>query len=246
MGKRVRTWNEEHYRKWLNQGRGKGDGRGYRPWISVQDFSSRGTASRVLGWKTGRVHHFLSNNELRYFYLLEWSDCVLDIREQYPLIDVFVAKDIAGKAGIRYPTDRCSGFPYVLTTDFLITTTQGLVARTIKLSSELNNARVVEKLEIERRYWKAMGVNWGLVTERDIPLQTVQNIQWLHSSKYLNGLDLEPYQVEVALRSLEEGYLTTEQSVLELCEKLDRDHKMKGGTSLKLFKYLAANKKVAI
>jgi hypothetical protein len=41
--------------------------------------------NRVQGWKTNRVHHFISNNELLYFFLLEWSDIVTDIREQYPL-----------------------------------------------------------------------------------------------------------------------------------------------------------------
>lgn len=52
----------------------------------------------------------------------DWSEKVLDIREQYPILEVDVVIEIADKAGILYPYDNVSGFPYVLTSDFLITT----------------------------------------------------------------------------------------------------------------------------
>jgi len=159
MAKRVRTWDKAKYERYLKERRGQGEGSSYRPWISVHDFSSLGTISRIAGHKTGRIHHFLSRNELNYFYLLEWSDKVLDIREQYPLLDVTFAADIARRAGISYPRDNVSGFPYVLTCDFMVTTQEGLRARTIKCTTDLRNPRTVEKLEIERRYWAYQGVD---------------------------------------------------------------------------------------
>lgn len=59
--------------------------------------------------------------------------------------------------GVKHPTDNASGFPYVLTTDFLVSMySEGKtveVARTIKPTIELEKARVAEKFEIERRYW---------------------------------------------------------------------------------------------
>ena len=168
MSKHSRIWNQEKYKEYLRKGRGQGTGAEYKAWINIQDFASHGIVSRVKGHKTGRIHHLMSNNELAYFYLLDWSDEVKDIREQYPLLDLDSAAAIAARAGIKYPADNISGFPYVLTTDFMITTNQGLKARTVKMSSELNKERVLEKLEIERRYWEGNGIGWKIVTENEI------------------------------------------------------------------------------
>ena len=109
----------------------------YKPWIQIQDFPSRGIVSRVKGRKIGRVHHLMSNLEIEYFYLLDWSEKTQDIREQYPLEDLTTAISIAETAGIRYPYDKASGFPYIMTSDFLITTRNGLAARAIKPTKEL-------------------------------------------------------------------------------------------------------------
>ena len=146
MSKHHRIWNQNTHEKYLREGRGCGSGVAYSPWVQVQDFASRGVVSRVKGRTTGRVHHLMSNNELAYFYILDWSDSVTDIREQYPLSDLECAVACAAAAGIRYPKDNVSGYPYVITCDFMITTENGLKARTIKQSTDLNNPRVVEKL----------------------------------------------------------------------------------------------------
>ena len=65
----------------------------------IHDFPSLGMISRVLGKIMGRIHHLLSNMERSYFYILDWSDKVSDIREQYPLLDIAVVLEIADKAG---------------------------------------------------------------------------------------------------------------------------------------------------
>jgi len=171
MSKYSRNWNRSIYDRYLREGRGCGSNSDYKPWIYVQSFSSKGIVSRVKGQKTGRVHHLMSNNELAYFYLLDESDDVLDIREQYPLLDLSTAIKGASQAGIKYPVDNISGFPYVLTCDFMITTKQGLRARTVKMSSELNQKRVLEKLEIERRYWDIYGIDWKIVTEKEMVIK---------------------------------------------------------------------------
>lgn len=185
MAKRMRSWNEVKYEQYLHAGRGQGDGHAYLPWISVQDFSSQGMVSRVYSYKTGRVHHFLSRNELSFFYLLEWSERVLDIREQYPLLDMELATDVAQRAGIKYPKDNVSGFPYILTCDFMITTEGGFKARTIKSASELRNKRTLEKLEIERRYWNALDIDWRIITEHEIDFQKAKYIEWLYTAANL-------------------------------------------------------------
>ena len=182
MSKRRSVWNESVYRKRLAEGRGQGEGSDYKPWILVHDFASSGVISRIAGSKTGRVHHLMSTGEKNYFYLLEWSDEVTDIQEQFPLTDLELAIRLASEAGIRYPRDSVSNFPYVLTCDFMVRTKDGFKARTVKPSSTLNNTRTLEKLEIERRYWERKGINWKIVTERELPIVKIRNIEWLHSA----------------------------------------------------------------
>ena len=88
MAKRTRIWNEAKYRKYLAEGRGQGELMKYKPWVQVQDFPSKGIVSRVKGRTTGRIHHLMSNLELRYFLLLDWSEKTIDIREQFPLDEI--------------------------------------------------------------------------------------------------------------------------------------------------------------
>ena len=233
MAKRVRTWDKAKYERYLKEGRGQGEGSFYRPWISVHDFSSQGTISRIAGHKTGRIHHFLSRNELNYLFLLEWSDKVLDIREQYPLCDIAMAADIARAAGISYPRDNVSGFPYVLTCDFMITTPDGLKARTIKCSAELQNRRTVEKLEIERRYWVARGIDWAIVTEHEIPLQKCRNIERLYTSAVLPEHLAAPELRRCMLGLLREGL-----SPAQLVKGFDALYGLMPGSGLCILKHL--------
>jgi hypothetical protein len=240
MAKRTRVWDKAKFERYLKEGRGQGEGSCYRPWISVHDFSSRGTISRVAGHKTGRVHHFLSRNELNYFYLLEWSNKVLDIREQYPLIDVALAADIARRAGISYPRDNISGFPYVMTCDFMITTREGLKARTVKHTADLHTPRTIEKLEIERRYWISQGIDWRIVTEREIPVQMCRNIAWLYTSAVLPA-ELDYAELKQGmLYLLETGMLPAEAAVY-----FEKRFALPPGSGLRVLKHLIWIKQIS-
>jgi len=229
------------YTKYVNEGRGQGEGKDYKPWIRVQDFASHGTVSRIYSAKTNRVHHLLSNNELYYFYLLEWSDRVIDIREQFPLADIQTAMGIASKSNIRYPTDNASGFPYVMTCDFMVTTQNGLIARTVKQTAELDNPRVMEKLEIERRYWKRLGIDWKLVTERDIMSQKAKTIEWLRSADP-NALRWDKLLVCVA----KERFAESECPISVVANEIEREFSLSPGTGLLLFRHLAQTKQLPI
>jgi hypothetical protein len=246
MAKHSRCWNQSVFEKYLREGRGRGDGPGYTPWIRIQDFASKGVVSRVKGRKTGRVHHLMSNNELAYFYFLDWSDNVLDIREQYPLLDLDCAINAAAQAGIKYPTDRVSGYPYVMTCDFLITTAQGFKARTVKLSSELTNPRTIEKLEIERRYWNCQGVEWKLVTENEIDYQKAKNIEWLYSGQNLNEFGALNGDFDLALDFVKRMYTTTCLSVLEIARMLEEEFSYPMGIGVAVFKNLVLQKRIGI
>ncbi|KAI94320.1 hypothetical protein T281_11610 [Rhodomicrobium udaipurense JA643] len=62
----------------------------------------------------------------------------------------------------------------------------------MKTATDLDKPRTLEKLEIERRYWLEQGVDWGIVTERDIPKVAVRNIAWVHSYGTLSHIN-QPY-----------------------------------------------------
>lgn len=240
MPKHRRIWNASVYERYIREGRGCGSGLDYVPWIHVQDFASRGIVSRVKGRTTGRVHHLMSNNELAYFYILDWSDKVTDIREQYPLADLESAVNIAAQAGIKYPTDKASGYPYVMTCDFMITTEQGQVARTIKTSSELSDTRVREKLEIERRYWLKQGIEWKIVTEHEISYPKARNIEWIYTALCCESADGEVR--DTMLRLLR----CNEYSVVEVAQKAEREFSVAAGIGLQTFKQFILNKEITI
>ncbi|RDJ93610.1 hypothetical protein B4Q13_20790, partial [Lacticaseibacillus rhamnosus] len=39
--------------------------------------------------------------------------------------------------------------------------------------------RPLEKLEIERRYWRARRIDWGLLRECDLDMNFVLNVKWV-------------------------------------------------------------------
>ena len=180
MGKKRPTWDYQHYLRYLKEGRGQGTGKSYKPWILIHDFPSRGISARIPGRTTGRIHHLLSRNEEFYFYILDADPDVLDIREQFPL-RLSETMEIARRLNIRHPWKN--NFPFVMTTDFLITKSDGLHARTVKQSDELDNPRVIEKFSIEHAYWSSKDVDWKIVTERQINRDKALNLQWLCSGE---------------------------------------------------------------
>lgn len=188
----------------LEEGRGQGRGHAYTPWLNVRDVPSLGLSTRVRGWKTGRVHSLLSQLETSYFYVLDGSPVVTDIREQFPLLPIEETLAIANECGLVHPRDITTREPVTMTTDFVITArgSAGFVdcARTVKYSRDLASKRTLEKLELERRYWIKRGVDWAIVTEKDIPAGIAENIQWLHP--YLEISD-HPALTEDSLRRIE-------------------------------------------
>ena len=99
---------------------------------------------------------------------------------------------LAEEIGIRHPTYPGSEDPVVCTTDFLITIRRGSgvvdEAIAVKPCQKLARMRVLEKLELERRYWEKRNTPWHIVTEREIPLTLVENLKWLNPYQRLAGL----------------------------------------------------------
>ncbi|MDJ0742536.1 MAG: TnsA endonuclease N-terminal domain-containing protein [Xenococcaceae cyanobacterium MO_167.B27] len=193
----------------------------------------------------------MSDWELRFFYLLEWSDAVKDIREQYPLLDLDLAMGIADETGIEYPKDKKSGTPYVLTTDFMLTVKQGKklvqIARTVKLAKDLDKKRVLEKLQLEKHYWNRQNIDWAIVTEQEISKILADNIKWVHPA-YKWELTDETNNGNCYYLSnlLKNRLINKKNKISTITQALDREMGISSGTSLSLFKHLVARKEIIV
>lgn len=252
MAKRRYGIDEDKIARFVKEGRGQGSGAEYRPWLTVQDVSSRGRSSRIHSRKTGREHHLLSDMETAVFLLLDWSDAVTDIREQFPL-DRGMTRSIAAKMGIRHPADIQSRTDVVMTTDFLVDfkTENGSkqIVRTVKPASELDDERTLEKLEIDRRYWSDWkGTDWGLITDYDLPKQRIKNLHWLHEMQSLEHL-VAPYPgywEDRCARFLSCLQQAKEMTIKRFIHHLEGAHSFAVGEGLMALRHLAATKQIVM
>lgn len=250
MSKYNLSWDEKKLQRYIKEGRGQGVGKEYKPWITIHDFPSKGFSSRQPGWKNERICHFLSHNELRYFYLLEWSDLITDIREQYPM-ELDKTLEIADKLCINHPKNRESKTPYVMTTDFMITLSAGgkeyYKARTIKPAADLEKKNYIEHFEIERRYWAGKGIDWGIVTDNDIPKIFISNIEWAYYSYNLEAdSNMDRKELLYLGELLKDRITKREGKIVRVTAEFDKDMNLEPGTSLNIFKHLVAQKEISM
>lgn len=251
MSKRARTSQTE---KWIKEGRGTGIGSEYKPWLKIQDVSSLGRSTRLKGIKTNRQHEFLSDLERNYFYLTEYSDFVVDIREQLPLFPLEETIVIADELGLKHPTDPKTNEPVVMTTDFLLTVDKGNglveLARTIKMKDELLKQRVIEKFEIERVYWERRQIDWGIVTELEIPKEMARNISYIHDYYDIQQYDafqnMNQQHIEDLAMALLQSVLSESKSIREVTNVFDKETHMPLGSGMTLFYHLLAQKIIQV
>ncbi|MET0462269.1 MAG: TnsA endonuclease N-terminal domain-containing protein [Chitinophagaceae bacterium] len=246
MGRRRSKWTWALIEKRIAQGRGQGEGAAYCPWHFVQDFPSQGRSHRIKGLTVDRVHHLLSDLEANAFFIFDLpSNNIIDIREQYPLLPVEETLEIAKNAGVKHPADPCTRIPTVLTTDFLLTIKRALIktyhARTMKYEIDLDDPRIIEKFEIERRYWEARHVNWGYITEKDIPMQIVENARFLHPYYFVTDLyPLTQREIRRIGFELHSGVRRSDLPLYEIARACDQKLGLRSGQSLAVARHLLA------
>ena len=231
MASRKKGFTEAQFAKWIKEGRGCGEHADYKPWLTVRELPSLGRVHRVFGLKSKRTHHLLSDLELSVFLMLEWHSEVTQIREQFPL-ERGTTRKLAFDAGIKHP--NVAGIDQYMSSDFLIDSTdekQPRFALQAKYVSALNDARTVEKLELERRYWAEKEYPWYLVTEREIPPVVFKNIQWLYSAQRDDeeGVELSQQQLEFYAHHFEKN---PDKTIIAICKELDAAYDLPLGESL--------------
>nr|WP_288500611.1 TnsA endonuclease C-terminal domain-containing protein [uncultured Pseudomonas sp.] len=223
----------------FKEGRGLGQGSDYKPFIYTRDVSSLGRSHRLLGSKTRRLHHLLSDLELAIFLTLNRSLHVTDIREQFPM-RVEDTVRIAEEFGL--PHSRYQGSPQVLTSDFLVdfdAPQRPTVAIQAKYSADLQKPEVIERLELERRYWQEKGIPWVIVTEREISRVAFANIQWLypaHAEENIVQDELTHYQQLF----MNEFQRHPDRKLTAIAQSLDTSGQLEAGQALYWLRQLLA------
>lgn len=202
----------EDYKRSLKNGFGLGKEKEYKPWLRVQDVNSKGVSSKVFGIKTQREHHMLSNLETQFFFLAEYCESVIDIREQFPLLPLTLSSKIAKSIGVDHPIVPKSKELNVLTTDFLLTisTPNGNIfeAISVKPLDRLKDPRSAEKLDLERAWWEAIDVPFHIFTGNNITKIQSNNISWA-TNPIRHGVSFELEDISKVLNELSIGEITT-------------------------------------
>lgn len=230
--------------RWIQNGRGQGEGGLYFPWYTIFDVRGPSLRTRIWGTKVHRIHHLLSLLELILFYHHEFRPSVLDIREQFPLFPREECFDIADQLGVKHPTAPITDCRTVVTTDQFVTIEKGMgrhwEAWSVKYVSDLQG-RSLDKLEIERRYWRRRGIPWRLFTDRDLTPAMLHNYRFLH-----------PYRERSALQHLPDDFIAYVSQQLrdevahhtilsKLCTPCDHIGSQKPGSAMQVARHLLAN-----
>lgn len=194
--------------------------------------------------KTGRHHELLSNGERNLFLLLEFCRDVTDIREQFPL-DREETSSIAARLNIKHPVYPHTRVNTVMTTDFLVKFRRNdevyLEAFSCKTAEDLENPRTLEKLEIERCYFEALGIPYRLVLNTSLPTNKVKNIYWFRQA-VLDDHGRAEYPgefVELGKRMLHELSRAPGKGTLaQFCANFDARVGLQPGTGLMLARAL--------
>ncbi len=246
-GRRLKTL--EDYSRSLKNKYGLGEGVDYKPWLRVQDVPSKGLSSKIQGMKINRDHHTLSKQETVFFYLAEFSDVVVDIREQFPLLPLDFSVRIAKTIGVDHPEVPDTKNKHLMTTDFLLTCSDGkrvwYIAVSVKSEKDLQNERVLEKLEIERLWWQLLGIKFVLFCSSSEAEVQSTNIAWVtdpvrHKLDCLNLITEDLKQKALSLITLGNQLQET------ICTDFLRELDLSAVDPLMLLKVLIAEKRISI
>lgn len=222
------------------------NGREYVPGIKIQDFASRGRVSRIKGRTTNRVHHLLSDLETNIFYLLDFEERIIDIKEHYPLIDLHEVVEDLSDIKLKKFTDKKTGEEYIFTTTFVVTLKGGCkekyIAISVRNETELYRDLLLEKLEVERRYWNKKNIRWSVITNKDIPIVKINNIKWL----YLGGVDIRGDEENYIKNVISNNIVSNKCPIKEILDNVDKELSLSLGTSLAIFKRMIINNEITI
>jgi len=246
MGRGRKLETLQDFERALKNKYGIGQGSMYKPWLRIQDVKSKGTRSLIYGRKTQREHHMMSSIESEHFYLAEFANSVIDIREQFPLLPLNYTQKIAKILGVEHPKHPKTKEPIIMTTDQLLTidSPQGIKyhAISVKPEDDSGGLRVLEKIDIERVCWKLLGVKFSYFTGNELTRVQSRNLDWATSPFRDNPTSFSSDQLDCALSVLAVGQYFIE----DLCNKLISMNIASHDDALLLIRFLIADQLIDI
>lgn len=248
MARGIQKWTEEAIARLQNEGRGKGRGPTYQPWIRTTEIYSEGRTREFWSKKFGREHQLLSDGEWHLFLMLEWAGNVTDVREQYPL-PRDITLEMASELGIAHQYYPGTHVPFVMTLDFLVDIVRDgqpvLQAFSVKTASELEQAYEVELLELARSTCHGMGVEHHLVVSERLPANKVKNLEWMRNG--LPGKDeAEPsagfYESHMSRMTHDIQARRPNESLVDYCTAYDSRFGLAPGGGLQIARMLMASR----
>ena len=234
------TW--KWIKRRIAEGYGSGHGEHYKPWLAVGQSGVPGRSNQKLVVMPGRMTRAatMSRGEERVALVLYWLG-VSDVRTQYPMWPMRHAHpgtdipgfdwpanslvagllDIAKVAGIIHGIELGTNVPYVATLDIVVTHElygrPELAAISIKPRDLLNsagpNSRMLQRLELERRYAQEAKLPYVIADRHVIPDVLWTNVNDLCPRKFV--IDATQKH-ETFMREFEQF---ANQSILELTKR---------------------------
>lgn len=132
----------------------------------------------------------------------------------------------------------------MLTSDFLVDfddLSRPTVAIQAKYSADLAKPEVIERLELERRYWTEKDIPWYIVTERDFAKTAFTNIQWLYPAQTETEVAADDLQRYLRLFS-QEFTRTPGRQITAVAQSLDVVYELEPGEALYWLRQLLARR----
>jgi TnsA endonuclease N terminal len=203
MGKAM-TWDK--LLRMIEEGHGQGHGEAYRPFIQIRRKNCSPKGNQSVGPLPGcaRPFHALTRVERQIGMLCYWLGAS-DVREQlpawpfphpHPLVGASGAEspgnsiapglfELAEKANIDHGVFPGSDVPYVATLDVVATVPTVSIPRIVVISCKagtdiekaLLTSRMIERLELERRYCEAISVRYHVAHELALSEILLSNLE---------------------------------------------------------------------
>ena len=236
----------------LKDGAGQGHGENYKPWLWIHRKNVSPCSNQVAAVMPGyqRQFHFLARQEHEVALICRWLG-VEDIREQFPIWPwkhphpiegaVGVTEEYMGSRGllaIAKEADIDHGYYpgtdilYPSTLDLLLTIKgsnphRRLIAIALKprtlLQGEKTKPRLLERLELQRRYCVELNIPFLILDAETYPKQLIANLHWLSPSsllpEHINPSDVNDF-ISKFNRNLD---LPIHNCVKYVCELLQMD-----------------------
>ena len=247
MSRGIKKWTDALIEQRQRSGYGEGTGATYKSWINTADYPSRGRIRRAYSPKFGRTIHLMSDIEWHTFLLLEYSESVDELYEQFPM-ERDVTLQIAAALGITHPYYSGTHVPTVMTLDFLTLSRRTGILRAFDVNTVLiaEDRRSIEKLQIARAYCTGRSVSHHLIFDSKLPIAKIRNIEWIRSGLLMDG-EIEPYPEylhEKAQLMAHELTSTARHniSLSQYCTGFDVRHGLESGVGWRVAKILIWNK----